>query len=479
MKTKRTKFYILLTVLAFLSSACSSSKVPERVVTQAPPPPEHEIQKAVEVKPEEEKPLQDVPSSPPEEKESMNNETFMEKEDPAALLEEALFTYQDAQAAWEKGNFDNALQALDDAYSLILKAELPSDSPLSQGKNDLRLLIAQRIQQIYASRLVTVGDNHKTIPVVENEHVQKEIRSFQTTEKRYFEEAYERSGLYREIILEELRKAGLPEELSWLPMIESWFKVKALSRARALGLWQFISSTGYRFGLKRDRWIDERMDPVKSTQAAIRYLTELHSFFGDWTTALAAYNCGEIRIQNVIRTQQVDYLDDFWDLFMRLPYETARFVPRFMGTLLIIQNPEKYGFNLPSAYPPLRFETITVKHPFKLSALAAALGIEAAELATLNPELRYESTPDYEYSFRVPLGYGDRALTAVNSLSKWIPPEISFAWHTVRRGETLSTIARRYGTSVSAIARLNRLSSVHYIRPGQKLKIPTSSRRGG
>jgi membrane-bound lytic murein transglycosylase D len=274
------------------------------------------------------------------------------------------------------------------------------------------------------------------------------------------------------MIAEELRTAGLPEELSWLPIIESGFKVRAYSRARALGLWQFISSTGYRYGLKLDRWVDERMDPLKSTRAAIKYLTELHSFFGDWTTALAAYNCGEYRIQYVIRTQQVDYLDNFWDLYRRLPYETARFVPRFIATLLILNAPEKYGLNLPQPYAALKYETVTVKQAFKLSSLSSNLGLDSSELAFLNPELRYDATPDYPYELKVPVGYSEKVLSSVASLPRWIPPEASYSWHTVRSGETLSTIARRYKTSVRTLAKLNNLRSPYLLRIKQRLKIP-------
>jgi membrane-bound lytic murein transglycosylase D len=116
---------------------------------------------------------------------------------------------------------------------------------------------------------------------------------FQTVEREFFLESYQRSGRYREQFARTIRDAGMPEDLAWLPLIESGFKVKALSRARALGLWQFIPSTGYKFGLKRNDWVDERLDPEKSTMAAIAYMKELHQIFGDWATVLAAYNCGE------------------------------------------------------------------------------------------------------------------------------------------------------------------------------------------
>ncbi len=480
---KHGKNVVLLSLLLVLFAwACSSSKTPQKVPTEPPPasgqgkqplaPPAQEQAPSREEAPPVVQENEEIKEESAPENQNQDKEADTAKEDQGTLLEEALDTYQAALAAWEKGDADAALQGLDEAYSLILKAQLSPDSPLLQEKNDLRLLIAQRIQQIYASRLTTVGDNRKTIPLEENKDVNEELLSYQTNERRQFEEAYQRSGLYRDMILEQLRKEGLPDELSWLPLIESWYKIKALSKARALGLWQFISSTGYRFGLKRDRWVDERMDPVKSTQAAVRYLAELHAFFGDWTTALAAYNCGEIRVQNVIRTQRVDYLDNFWDLYRQLPRETARFVPRFIAAALIIRNPENYGFSLPQPYPPLKFETLTVNHPFKLSALAAALGIDASELASLNPELRHDSTPAYEYSLRVPEGCAEKASLAVNNLPRWIPPEAQYTWHYVRSGETLSTIADRYHTTASAIARLNGLRRLNYIRPGQRLKIP-------
>ena len=470
MKKYRKNIVFLTFLLVLFAWACSSSKTPQKIVTEPPPaqeqaPPEEEAPPIVQGK-------EEIKEETAQENQNQDKEAETAREDPGTLLEQALDSYQNAQAAWEKGDADAALQGLDESYSLVLKAQLSPDSPLLQEKNDLRLLIAQKIQQIYASRLTPVGDNHKTIPLEENKDVLEEIRSFQTIERKQFEEAYQRSGLYRNMILEELRKEGLPDELSWLPLIESSYKIKALSKARALGLWQFISSTGYRFGLKRDRWVDERMDPVKSTQAAVRYLTELHTFFGDWTTALAAYNCGEIRVQNVIRTQRVNYLDNFWDLYRQLPRETARFVPRFIAAALIISTPQKYGFSLPEPDPPIKFETLTVDYPFKLSAMATALGVDAAELTSLNPELRHDSTPAYEYCLRVPEGSAEKASLAVNNLPRWIPPEAQYTWHYVRKGETLSTIADRYHTTASAIARLNGLRSLHYIRPGQRLKIP-------
>ncbi|MGD9344712.1 MAG: LysM peptidoglycan-binding domain-containing protein [Candidatus Aminicenantes bacterium] len=477
MKTKSCFNLACVLILLVFGWSCSSKKQQVKQI------PEIETQETVAQEPspedvQHEEPAQDIMEEIPAEIPESTQETEAESQEPerkrtaAETLEDALSAYQDAQIAWGKTDIDTALAALDDAYGLLLQLDLPQESPLNQEKNDLRLLIAQRIQEIYASHLIAVGENHRSIPLVENQDVLTEIKSFQTVERKYFEAAYKRSGLYREMILEELRKEAMPEELSWVPIFESGFKVNAYSRARALGLWQFISSTGYRFGLKRTRWVDERMDPEKSTRAAIQYLKELHSFFGDWLTALAAYNCGEFRVQRLIRNQRINYLDNFWDLYKLLPRETARFVPRFIATLLIINNPGKYGMNLPEPDTPIKHETVEIYRPVKLSTLSKNMGLSGDVLEKLNPELRHKSTPEGEYSLKVPVDYGEKTLAAVQSTARWIPPEATYSIHYVKRGETVGGIARRYRTSISAIARLNRLNRRYTIYPGQRLKVP-------
>ena len=478
-KHKNTVGVTILIFLMILLWGCSSNRKPAQETPNLPVQEPAEELSTQEVRLPEETPVigqdvleestqEQVMEEPPLEEESYPEE----QANPAQLLEEAFDAYQDARLAWDRGDLETALVALDKAYSILLKLDLPLDSPLIQEKNDLRLLIARRIQEIHASRFTAISGNNGTIPLTENKHVQKEIKSFQTVERKEFEQAYNRSGLYIDMIRDKMQKAGLPEELSWMPMIESWFKVTAFSRARALGLWQFISSTGVRFGLKRDRWIDERMDFEKATDAAIKYLDELHSMFGDWTTALAGYNCGEFRVQRTIRSQRLEYMDNFWDLYMMLPRETSRFVPRFIATLLIVQNPDKYGFKFPQPESPLDYDTIRINRPVKLTSLSSSLGLDAGALILLNPELRNKSTPDNEYSLRIPVGYGDKVLASLESISRYVPPEATYTNHYVRRGETVGVIARRYGTSISAIARENRLGRKYLIRVGQRLRIP-------
>jgi membrane-bound lytic murein transglycosylase D len=393
------------------------------------------------------------------------------------ILDEALGFCQAAQEFWQKGELENALEALDQAYSLILDIETQDiqvqDQPdLIQQKDDIRFLISKRILEIYASRNIVVQGNHNAIPLSMNKHVRAELRLFTTgAEKKFFKESLVRSGRYRPYIVAKLQEAGLPEELSWLPLIESGYKVKALSKARALGLWQFIPSTGYKFGLKRDQYIDERIDPIKSTDSAIAYLKELHNIFGDWATVLAAYNCGEGRVLRVIRSQNINYLDNFWDLYERLPRETARYVPRFLATLHIMNDTAQYGLDTVVVDEPLKFETAEVSRQVQVTDIAEKIGVSGMTLKALNPELRYNILPPDAYQLKVPPGTSELLLSTIGDIPISYPPRPAYVYHRVRSGETLSGIAQRYRTSVKRIMRANNLRTSR-IYAGKKLKIP-------
>jgi membrane-bound lytic murein transglycosylase D len=388
-----------------------------------------------------------------------------------ATLDSALELTETAQEYWEDGDTDQAIEALDQAYALILK--VPANNPkLSQQKEDLRFVISKRIMEMYASRKMAAAGTSDEIPKTMNDHVEREIQSFQTQERDFFLESYKRSGRYRGEIVKALNEAGLPEELSWLPLIESGFKVRALSRSRALGLWQFIPSTGYKYGLKRNAFIDERLDPGKATAAAIAYLQELHQMFGDWATVLAAYNCGEGNVARAIRDQKIDYLDNFWDFYERLPRETARYFPRFLAVLAILKDPASYGFTLEEVDSPFSYETVTIEKPVHLRSVADSLAVDIDDLKALNPELRRDATPNTPYALKVPPGKGQVILASLDSMAKWTPPKVEFVVHRVRRGETLSLIALRYRTSVQRILEANNIGSGRLLRVGQRLKIP-------
>jgi len=215
-------------------------------------------------------------------------------------IDHALELCQTAQTLWEKGELENALEELDKAYSTILELDTEDNPEFNQQKEDMRYMISKRILEIYASRNIVVNGKYNAIPITMNKYVKQQIAQLTGPDRQFLIQSIRRAGRYRPFIAAEMKKAGLPEELSWLPLIESGFKIRALSKSRALGLWQFIPSTGYKFGLNRNYYIDERLDPVKSTKAAIAYFKELHKIFGDWSTVLAAYNCGEGRVLRII-----------------------------------------------------------------------------------------------------------------------------------------------------------------------------------
>ena len=403
-----------------------------------------------------------------------------QEEDEQDMMEKALDLLEVADNYWEKGDVENTINILDKAYTLILDTN--GDPAVAREKDDLRLLISKRILAAYSSKQTVTNGKASEIPLIMNPDVEKEIRSFQGYERDFFISSYQRSGMYRPIIIRELKKAGIPEELSWLPLVESGFKILALSRARALGLWQFIPSTGYKFGLSRDEWIDERMDVEKSTEAAIAYLKELHGMFGDWLTVLAAYNCGEGRVLRVISRQHINYFDRFWDLYRQLPNETARYVPRFLATLHIIRDPKKYGMNLGADIEkPIAYEFVKVNKIMKLKDIAAKIEAPEETINLLNSELRYRTTPDKEYDLKVPVDYVSKFRLVVGEIPESEKPSLAaaagrgrmvLAKHRVKQGETIASIAKRYKISPSTIASYNNISTKKSLVVGQVIKVP-------
>ncbi len=398
-----------------------------------------------------------------------------ETEEEQDLMEKALVLLEVADAFWVRGDVENTLNTLDKAYALVLDTN--GDVDVARQKDDIRLLISKRILSVYSAKQTVTNGKASEIPLIINADVEKEIRSFQGHEREYFISSYQRSGRYRSIILKELKKAGIPEELFWLPLVESGFKIQALSRARALGLWQFIPSTGYKFGLSRDEWIDERMDVEKSTQAAIAYLKELHSMFGDWLTVLAAYNCGEGRVLRVISRQHINYFDRFWDLYNQLPRETARYVPRFLATLHIIKNPQKYGFSLDDEIEkPIAFSTVKVNKVMKLIDISNKLEVSEDVMNLLNSELRHKITPDSEYELKIPTEVLAKFNLVVSEIPETEKPRFSartvFIKHRVKSGETVASIAKRYKVSSANLASYNSKTVKKGLVVGQILNIP-------
>ena len=308
-------------------------------------------------------------------------------------------------------------------------------------------------------------------PLVYHPRVEYWLRYFTTGEGReIFARWLSRSGRYETMIRQILRQEGLPEDLLYLAMIESGFNPSAYSRARAAGVWQFIPSTGRKFGLSADWWADERRDPEKSTWAAVRYLHELYLRFGRWHLAAASYNAGEGKIQRAIDTFETE---DYWELldYPFLRNETKDYLPKMIAAAIIAKNPERFGFTNVTLEPPLEYDTVKVPDATDLRVIARCAGTTFQEILRLNPDLlRWCTPPGRSWEVHVPKGAADAFKLAFAEIPR--SERLTFRRHLVRSGETLSQVARSYHTSASVIMQMNGMKSVHKLRAGQALIIP-------
>lgn len=311
------------------------------------------------------------------------------------------------------------------------------------------------------------------IPMVLNDKVLTFIEAFQNQMRGPFEAGLRRSGRYLPLIQRIFQEEGIPTDLAYIAHQESAFKTSAYSRAKAKGLWQFISPTAKKYGLKRDQWVDERSDPEKSTRAAAAYLKDLYAMFGDWYLAMAAYNAGEGKVG---RSMTRFGAGDFWELTQHkraLRTETKNYVPAILASMIIDKAPQEYGFNV-EPVSEMNYEVVTLDSAVDLKVAADCAGITLDEIRDLNPELRTLATPPYAegYKLKVPSG------SAQSFMEKYaaVPPNQRLRWtaHEVKRGETLSTIAKKYGVSVSSILAANSMKSPRRLHPGQSLTIPLS-----
>lgn len=308
---------------------------------------------------------------------------------------------------------------------------------------------------------------HFSIPVVENDRVRYFVDYFRGKKRDFFETALARSGRYIPMMATILRQEGLPEDLVYLSLIESGFSLHALSRAKALGPWQFIKGTGLRYGLKINGWLDERKDPVKATRAAAAYLKDLHLQFGEWFLAAAAYNAGERKVEKAVQRYQTD---DFWSLSQKsyLKSETRNYVPKFIAAAMIAGAPEKYGFGEVAYEPPMEYDEAMIDRPLRLDTVAKLADTTVKAIKELNPALLRNMTPpgEKEFALRLPPGSGERFAQAVDSLPHSASPNV--ITHKVKKGETLLAIAKRYGQRVTQLMELNGLRN-RQIRVGQDL----------
>jgi membrane-bound lytic murein transglycosylase D len=302
-------------------------------------------------------------------------------------------------------------------------------------------------------------------PLVVNDQVRALLAYFQTAKWGLIASGFERARRYIGMMRDIFREQGVPTDLLNLAFIESAVDPRATSRAKAAGIWQFMPATGRLYGMRTSSWVDERRDPVKSTRGAAEYLKALHARFGDWALALAAYNAGEGTVQRAIRQQGTR---DFWSL--RLPKETTLFVPAFMAMTIISREPERYGFS-PPPEEPLAFDVVHLQHPADLTLVARAAGTSVEHIRELNPELLRGATPRQAgYALRIPRGRTAAFLAALAVIPP--AQRVPWVSHRVRKGETAAAIARRYGVSLPTVLELNDLARRQALRPGSTILVP-------
>lgn len=313
-------------------------------------------------------------------------------------------------------------------------------------------------------------------PILINAKVEQFIHYFQTKARKVFIQWLARSERYIPLMRSILRENGLPEDLVFLALIESGFNPRAYSKSKASGPWQFIYSTGRRYGLISNWWIDERRDPEKSTLAAAKYLKDLYEMFECWHLAAAGYNAGEKKIVNAIHRYRTE---DFWELtkYRYLKRETKDYVPQMIAAALIAKEPEKYGFSDIEYQPPLQYEKVKVPEVTDLRLIAKACEVTLGEIKELNPELlRGFTPPNYsDYEIKIPLGKKDLFLRNFNALSSG--EKINFKTHIVRRGETLLKIAKHYKIPLKVILEMNQLNKKSRLSVGMELLIPLPKRQ--
>ena len=311
------------------------------------------------------------------------------------------------------------------------------------------------------------------LPNLDHERIDYWVDRFQGPLRDDFTEWLARTGRYGPMISEKLAERDMPQDLIYLAMIESGMNPTAYSHAHASGLWQFISETGQRYGLRVDGVVDERNDPVKATDAALDYLTYLHNRFDSWYLASAGYNTGENRVGRLMREltgSERGTEESYYTIWPRLPRETRDYVPLMIAAARVAKEPARYGFEDVELLPPLAYDEVKVEGGVDLAAVAKAAGVDADEVRSLNPHFTVGRTPRTGSSVvRIPEG-SERAFAA-----SWDEVReaavVATASYRVRRGDSLLRIARQHGTTVAAIRAKNGIRGDR-IRAGQTLRIP-------
>lgn len=314
------------------------------------------------------------------------------------------------------------------------------------------------------------ADIQKTeVPLIQNAQVNRHLVYYTLRRPEVMEVWRERAEIYKPMMDEIFAEEGLPPELVYLSFIESGINPTARSWASAVGMWQFIAATARVYGLEINWWVDERRDPEKSSRAAARHLKDLHNIWGDWHLAMANYNISPRGLNRAIR--RAGGVKDYWAAYPYLPRETRGYVPGFIATTMINMSPEEFGFKTSYGQEPYSYDLVEVDGLMALDVMAEAIGITTDELKKYNPELlRWATPPGNKYQLKIPKGKKNEFLAVYDDLPKESANQ-SITMHTVRSGESIGLIARKYGTTVSGIFASNEnLSTTIY--PGQVLAVP-------
>ncbi|MDD3813956.1 MAG: LysM peptidoglycan-binding domain-containing protein [Desulfocapsaceae bacterium] len=307
-------------------------------------------------------------------------------------------------------------------------------------------------------------------PIIINNQVQAYLDLFQNQQKKSFGIWLSRSGKYLPLMQRELKEAGLPEDLAYLAMIESGYNQKAYSKSHASGLWQFIPGTGAQYNLTMNKYIDERRDAEKSTQAAVKFLSNLYDQFGDWHLAVAAYNAGPGKISKGMERYDVT---DFWSLaeYDYLAMETKRYVPKLIASIIIAKNPEQYGFADIQLEEPYSYDTLEVGPGLTLDAVAMISNCDRKTIDRLNQELSSDRTPLNQSSYPIKIPAGSKNLASKNLPRLHRIATTDYKTHILRKGESLSQVCSRYDINKTTLLKVNNLRNKKLVS-GQRLRIP-------
>ena len=324
---------------------------------------------------------------------------------------------------------------------------------------------------LVAKATADLATTKSDLPLVVNDYVATYINFFANTQKGHntLLHSFERSGHYKAMIQRILAEEGVPQDLIYLAVAESGFQPRAIDRkSRAGGMWQFMPGPYY--GLKRDAFVDERFDPEKSTRAYARYIKFLYGELGDWYLAMAAYDHGAGNIQHEVA--KTGYAD-FWELYKRneLPRETANYVPEILAAIIIANHPDQYGFTDVTLDPPILTDTVTINYSIDLRLVSDLVGTPVDEIEALNPSLlRMVTPPDSSFDLHLPAG----TATLFDQRVSLIPEARRNSWryHTVVAGDTLASVAEEYRVSATELATANQLEAGDSVASVEALVVP-------